>query len=294
MPVVQGQQVPKATATMMRQWLATPPRCCEPEVPVEIGATQPSSVRRVDNSGAQKGHAVSSYMQLNREEWIIKDEGSDATDDEVAAACRGESMRMGWPLKLLFCLSFVTMVAISAVFIVAGLGLARIPFISSVPSTDASASDAAAAALLKDYTGEPGGIADTIRATRARRLTDKYVQLRFSKDVMGMQHLFAGDIELHVDVSRAGMLVGMKIKSLLNFRSRLTGRDDVVNFCQALPAEPGDEQPRSESFQCVGDACVISATVHRPVVGSVMDIATLHWDPKEALLKRMDLSFWLQ
>jgi len=261
---------------------------------VEIGATQPSSVRRVDNSGAQKGHAVSSYMQLNREEWIIKDEGSDATDDEVAAACRGESMRMGWPLKLLFCLSFVTMVAISAVFIVAGLGLARIPFISSVPSTDASASDAAAAALLKDYTGEPGGIADTIRATRARRLTDKYVQLRFSKDVMGMQHLFAGDIELHVDVSRAGMLVGMKIKSLLNFRSRLTGRDDVVNFCQALPAEPGDEQPRSESFQCVGDACVISATVHRPVVGSVMDIATLHWDPKEALLKRMDLSFCLQ
>jgi len=56
-----------------------------------------------------------------------------------------------------------------------------------------------------------------MRATWARRLTDKYVQLRFSKDATEMQHLFAEDIELPVDVSKAEMLVGMKIISLLRF-----------------------------------------------------------------------------
>jgi len=44
--------------------------------------------------------------------------------------------------------------------------------------------------------GEFGGAANTMRATLARRLTDNYVQLRFSKDATGMQQLFAEDIEL--------------------------------------------------------------------------------------------------
>merc|ERR550532_1516240 len=171
----------------------------------------------------------------------------------------------------------------------ASLGLAQVPFISSVQATDGSASNAAAAALLKD---QLGAAADTTRAARARRLTDEYVQLRFRNDVTGLQGLFAEDIELHVDVSKAGPLVGFKIKSLLGFHSKLVGRDAVTKYYKALPAEPGDEKPKSPSFQCLDDACVVSATVHRPVVGSVTDTATLHWDQNEDLLKRLDLSFW--
>jgi len=278
---------------MVKQWLATPPPC-QREGQVEMGAREPSPFRRDDLFRAQQCNTISSYTRLNGEEGKVNDEDSDATDDDIAAAGSGESMCMGWPLKVLICFSLIAMVAVSVVSVIASLGLAQIPFISSVPTTHASASELAAAALLKDHTGEFGGAANTMRATRARRLTDKYVQLRFSKDVTGMQHLFAEDIQLHVDVSKAGMLVGMKIRSLLRFQSHLAGRDGVVNFYRALPAEPGDEQPPSESFQCVGDACVVSATVHRPVVGSIMDIATLHWDPKDDLLKRMELSFCAQ
>jgi len=269
---------------MMKRWLSSPPRH-EPELQVEMGATRLYSCHPVGLC-AQQCNAVSSYARLNNGERIVSDGGSDATEDEGAAACSGESMHMGWCLKLLICLSLIAMGAVGAFCVMASLGLAQTPFVSSIPATKGSASDAAAASLLK--------APDTMQAARARRLSDKYLQVRFSKDVMGMQHLFAEDIELHVDVSRAGMLVGMKIKSLLGLHSHLTGRDSVMNFYQALPAEPGDKQPRSESFQCVGDACVISATVHRPVIGSILDVATLHWDPKEDLLKRMDLSFSAQ
>lgn len=279
MPVLKGVQAPMTTIAMMKRWFSSYGGD-GPEVQVEVGAAQPSPCYRFGLLGAQQRNTTRSYARLINGERIVSDAGSDATEDEGAAACGGKSKHMGWCLKLLICLSLIAMGAVGAFCVMASLGLAQIPLLSSAPAADGSAIDAAAAAL-----------ADTRQSARARRLSDKYVQLRFGKDVMEMQHIFAEDIELHVDVSRAGMLVGMKIKSLLGLHSHLTGRDSVMNFYQALPAEPGDKQPRSESFQCVGDACVISATVHRPVIGRIVDIATLHWDPKEDLLRRLDLSF---
>jgi len=289
MPVLQGLQIPTAPIAMMKRWLTSPP-WQTPAARVELGKTGAHSFRRVGLFCAQRSNTASSYTGLNDEEWNVEDEGSDASDDE--AICSGESMRMGWPLKLLICLSLIATGAISAVCIMASLGLAQVPFMSSVPATDGPASNAAAAVLLKDHMAELGVAQQNTWAARARRLTEKYVQLRFRNNITGMQHLFAEDIELHVDVSKAGVLVGMKIKSLLHFHSKLTGRDGVSKYYQALPTEPGDECPLSRSFQCLDDACVVSATVHRPVVGSVTDIATLHWDHREDLLKRMDLSFW--
>jgi len=257
-----------------------------------MGAAKPPSFRRVGLFCAQQGSPISSYTGINDEEWIVDDEGSDVSDDE-GAMCSGQSVRMGWPMKLLICLGLIATGAVSAVFIMASLGLAQVPFISAAPAaTDGSASNAAAAVLLKDHMARLGLAGDTMEAARARRLTNQYVQLRFNNDIKGLENIFADDIQLHVDVSKAGMLVGMKIKSLLKFHSHLTGRDEVLNYYKALPAEPGDEKPSSHSFQCLDDACVVSATVHRAVVGKVTDIATLHWDPKKDELKRMDLSFW--
>lgn len=290
-PVLKGFLAPKAPIAMIKRWFT--PSWHEPEVEGGTDATGAASLRHVGLFCAQKGNAFSTYTGLNDEEWIVDDECSDASDDEGAAACSGGSMRVGWPLKLLIGLSLIATGAVIAVFIMASLGLAQVPLASSAaPATDGSASNAAAAVLLKDHMASLGVAGDSVRAARARLLTEKYVQLRFKNDVERMQHLFAEDIKLKVDVSKAGMLVGMKIKSLLNFHSRLIGRDGVVNYYHALPTEPGDAKPRTDSFQCLDDACVVSATVQRPVVGTVTDIATLHWDSKEDLLKRMDLSFW--
>jgi len=156
-----------------------------------------------------------------------------------------------------------------------------------------TATDAAAAALMGGSpAGSMAGAANTTRARRAQRLTEKYIKLRFENDVKALESVFAVDIELHVDLSRAGMLVAMKIKTSLGFHTELIGRDKVASYYRALPTESEDPLPKSNSFRCFNDACIVTCTVHRPLVGSVTDVGTLHWGSKQDKLQRVDLSFW--
>jgi len=123
-------------------------------------------------------------------------------------------------------------------------------------------------------------------------LTEKYIKLRFKNDVDALASLFADDIALHVDLSRAGMLVAMKIKSSLGFHTEIAGRDNVARYYRALPTESGDPMPKPSSFRCFHDACIVTCTVQRPLVGTVTDVGTLHWESKHDRLRRVDLSFW--
>lgn len=158
---------------------------------------------------------------------------------------------------------------------------------------NSTAADAAAAALMGGVpAGSMAGAANSTRARRARRLTEKYIQLRFENDVEALESHFADNIKLHVDLSRAGMLVAMKVKSLMGFHTELVGRDNVARYYRALPTESGDPMPKPNSFRCFNDACIVSCTVQRPLVGSVTDVGTLHWARKQDRLQRVDLSFW--
>jgi len=155
---------------------------------------------------------------------------------------------------------------------------------SSPLESSSAATDAAAAAL--------SGSANSTAALRARGLTEQYIQLRFANNLHKLEALFDEDIKMHVDLSKAGMLVRMKIKSAFGLNDELSGKAQVVKYYRAMPTEEGDEPPKTPSFRCIGNACVVTCTVQRPVVGSVTDVGTLHWDAKEDLLREVDLSFW--
>jgi len=164
---------------------------------------------------------------------------------------------------------------------------------SSAVQSSSEATDAAAAALMGSVHGSATtGSANSAEALRARRLTERYIQLRFANNVDKLEALFYKDILMHVDLSKAGMLVGMKIKSSLGFKTELTGKAEVAKYYRALPTEQGDKPPETSSFRCIGNACIVTCAVRRPVVGSVTDVGTLHWDAKEDLLREVDLSFW--
>jgi len=155
---------------------------------------------------------------------------------------------------------------------------------SSSLESSSAATDAAAAALT--------GSANSTAALRARGLTERYIQQRFANNIEKLEALFYKDIKLHVDLSKAGMLVRMKVKSTLGFKSELNGKAEVAKYYRTLPTEEGDEPPKARDFRCIGNACIVTCTVQRPVVGSVTDVGTLHWDSKQDLLREVDLSFW--
>merc|ERR1712129_154300 len=147
---------------------------------------------------------------------------------------------------------------------------------------NSTAADAATAALMGGVpAGSVAGAANSTRARRARRLTEKYIQLRFKNDVDALESHFADNIKLHVDLSRASMLVAMKVKSSMGFHTELVGRDNVARYYRALPTESGDIMPKPNSFRCFNDVCIVSGTVQRPLVGSVTDVGTLRWASKQ-------------
>lgn len=137
-----------------------------------------------------------------------------------------------------------------------------------------------------------GRAAFAAQTERAKALTERYVELRFKNDVERLEDLFAEDVQLHVDLSRAGVFVTMKVKSCLGFHTDLTGRETVASYYRALPTEAADPIPPPESFRCSGDVCIVACTVHRSMVGAVTDVGRLRWDSKQELLRAVDLTFW--
>jgi len=219
------------------------------------------------------------YKGINENEALVDEENFSQSDDE-GALCKATIV-----LKRPH--AFYVMVAMATALI----GMSILCFwiggflsASSPLESSSAATDAAAAAL--------SGSANSTAALRARGLTEQYIQLRFANNLHKLEALFDEDIKMHVDLSKAGMLVRMKIKSAVGLKDELSGKAQVVKYYRDMPTEEGDEPPKTPNFKCIGNACVVTCTVQRPVVGSVTDVGTLHWDAKEDLLREVDLSFW--
>jgi len=219
------------------------------------------------------------YKGINENEAWVDEENTSQSDDESA-----------------LCKATIVLKRPHAFYMIVGMAAALIGmailcfwmggFLSASSSLESSsaATDAAAAAL--------SGSANSGAALRARGLTEQYIQLRFANNLHKLETFFDQDVKMHVDLSKAGMLVRMKIKSSLGLKDELSGKAQVVKYYRAMPTEEGDEPPKTRDFRCIGNACIVTCTVQRPVVGSVTDVGTLHWDAKEDLLREVDLSFW--
>lgn len=238
-----------------------------------------SKERQVSQPGRSPRSSTGKYTGVNDNEAWLDEEYTSQSDDDGALCKATIVFRRPHAFCLLVCMAAALLGMAIFIFSTGGFMAS-----SSQAQSSSAATDAAAAALK--------GSANSAAATRARRLTERYIKLRFENNLPSLGALFYKDIKLRVDLSRAGMLVGMKIKSSLGFKEELNGKADVLKYYRALPTEEGDKPPKAQSFRCIGNACIVTGTVQRPVVGSVTDVGTLHWDAKEDLLREVDLSFW--
>jgi len=270
------------------RWLSSPMRH-----PTWSPRSPPDSARGTGRSGTGRSllstQSSGKYRGINEHEASWMEEDYESQSDDDGALCKATIVfRRPHAFCVLLCLAAALTGMAVLLFCMGG-------FLSPASSEESSsaATDAAAAALMGSGHGSATtGSANSTAALRARRLTERYIQLRFLNNVDNLETLFHKDILMHVDLSKAGMLVGMKIKSTLGFKTELSGKAEVAKYYRAMPTEQGDRPPKTSSFRCIGNACVVTCSVQRPVVGGVTDVGTLHWDAKQDLLREVDLSFW--
>eukprot|EP00419_Tripos_fusus_P004772 CAMPEP_0172681548 /NCGR_PEP_ID=MMETSP1074-20121228/17533_1 /TAXON_ID=2916 /ORGANISM="Ceratium fusus, Strain PA161109" /LENGTH=386 /DNA_ID=CAMNT_0013500069 /DNA_START=245 /DNA_END=1405 /DNA_ORIENTATION=- len=278
--------------------MATPLRCTRSFLVCPRATSCPSVLVAPLSLAKPPGHSCwgSSYTMMPKlspgsEEYSVECSTRASSDTDDNALCRATAVIKRMNPYLACACTAVVVVTVFALLCTANKFSTALSAGGSPLSS--AATDAAAAALMG---GAPAGsmaaVANSTSACRARRLTEKYIKLRFENDADALERLFADDIELHVDLSRAGMLVAMKIKSLLGFHTELVGRENVARYYRALPTESGDPMPKANSFRCFDNACIVTCTVQRPLVGSVTDVGTLHWRSKQDRLRKVDLSFW--
>jgi hypothetical protein len=133
-----------------------------------------------------------------------------------------------------------------------------------------------------------GGIA---QEDCAKKLTVKYLDLRFNNDVKGLEGLLAKDSKLTIDSSDAGWVVPMKLNYAMGFSGELDGPKGVCTFFKKLPTEGGDVKPVAKDISCKGDKCTIHASVSRFGVGKITDVGTLDWDTAAEKLKSVHSKF---
>merc|ERR1712183_716205 len=117
-----------------------------------------------------------------------------------------------------------------------------------------------------------------IKAADATELTALYIQFRMANKLEKWTGLFAKNITMHIDLSKAGPLVATRVSTALGFKTDLSGLTDVANYFTNFPAERGDVMPKRKAFDCTGNACTIIAKVSRPIVGNIKDVLSLAWD----------------
>lgn len=251
---------------LVKRWLSSPAKWRQDGVQVQIAGhsrflTSPKTAPKSNYRGLED------------------DEDNSSHSEDEAPCVRGGCSRC---MMLSLCSCLVATAIGVMLWLANPAGQATVPVPPDLPS---------AAALLGPL-DSAGRAAFAAQTKRAKALTERYVELRFKNDVERLEDLFAEDIQLHVDLSRAGMFVAMKVKSCLGFHTDLTGRETVASYYRALPTEAADPMPPPESFRCSGDVCIVTCTVRRSMVGVVTDIGRLHWDPKQEFLRAVDLTFW--
>lgn len=249
----------------------------------------PLHADRVDREDVhEKNCAHSPFLESNiqsRARSADVDYDSDGSDDSCRDACLSKKGRS----NLMWC------GLIAGVILVILSGIAIYFLVSDAPADHA----VAASSLAPPVHGAgaaPGAAADSAAPTTLRKgaeareaeksksLTEHYIQARMTNDLATLRELCASDIHLHVNLDDAGMLVSMKVKSALEFRTDRHGVEDVARFFEALPTEPDDAKPTSDMVKCFGSTCTVRTSLRRPFVGTVTDSATLTWDTQQELL----------
>mmetsp|Transcript_51103 Transcript_51103/g.143902 ORF Transcript_51103/g.143902 Transcript_51103/m.143902 type:complete len:461 (+) Transcript_51103:63-1445(+) len=210
----------------------------------------------------------------------------DYDSDGSDASCRDSWLSQKGRSNLMCC------GLIAGVILVILSGIAIYFLVSDAPADHAVAASSPAP-LVHGAGAAPGVVAagaaptklrNGAEAKKSKSLTDHYIQARMTNDLATLRELCASDIHLRVNLDNAGMLVSMKVKSALEFRTDRHGVEDVARYFEALPTEPDDAKPTSDMIKCIGSTCTVRTSLQRPFVGTVTDSATLTWDTQQELL----------